>query len=279
MLCDLHIHSEFSDGTWTPAKLIDQGEALGLAAVALCDHNTVAGLPAFLDAARGKKIEAVPGIEFTTEYRGTELHILGLFIDCAHYDSIMQRIADWLQAKEQSNRDLVERLNAAGFSLDYDEIKDSASGYVNRAVIAAEMLRLGYVISVKEAFKRYLSEEKGFYKPPKRPDAYETIRFIKAIGAVAVLAHPFLNLDEQSLREFLPEAVNAGLDGMETIYSKFTPEETKKAKTVAAEFGLLESGGSDFHGDNKPDIAMGVGRGDLRIDYKLLEALRKRTGK
>jgi predicted metal-dependent phosphoesterase TrpH len=239
----------------------------------------VAGLPEFLAAAEGKSIEAIPGIEFTTEHKGKELHILALFVKEVHYESIMARINHWLSAKEQSNRDLVDRLKKAGYILDYDKIKAEAGDYVNRAVIAAEMVKLGYVSSVKEAFKTCLSEERGFYKPPFRLDACETIRFIKSIGATAVLAHPFLNLDEPGLREFLPEAVEAGLDGMETIYSKFTAEETALAKAIAKEFGLLESGGSDYHGDNKPDIALGVGRGNLQIDFRLVAPLQNRAKK
>lgn len=279
MFCDLHTHSNCSDGTKKPAELITLAEQAGLAAIALCDHNTVSGLPEFLAAAEGKSIEAIPGIEFTTEHNGRELHILALYVDPAHYESIMERIGTWLQAKEQSNRDLVERLNAAGYALDYDKIKAAAGDYVNRAVIGAEMVKLGYVATVKEAFKTCLSEERGFYKPPYRLDACETIRFIKSIGAAAVLAHPFLNLDAQGLREFLPSAKAAGLDGMETRYSKFTPEETALAKAMAKEFTILESGGSDYHGENKPDIALGVGRGDLQIEYALVAPLRARAGK
>ena len=277
MFCDLHTHSVFSDGTKTPDRLIALAEEAGLEAIALCDHNTVAGLPDFLKAAEGKRIEAIPGIEFTTEYDRKELHILALFVKPDSYESIMTRINDWLQAKEQSNRELTERLSAAGYLLDYDAIKASAGDYVNRAVIAAEMVRLGYVGSVKEAFKTYLSEEKGYYKPPYRLDACETIGFIKSIGATAVLAHPFLNLDPEALEGFLPLAKAAGLDGMETIYSKFSPEETTLAKKLAEAYGLLESGGSDFHGDNKPDIAVGTGRGDLKIPYSLVPPLRARA--
>lgn len=279
MLCDLHTHSNYSDGTKTPGELIALAEAAGLAAIVLCDHNTVAGLPEFLAAAEGKPLEAIPGIEFTTEHKGKELHILALYVKSDCYGQITQRIDSWLQAKEQSNRELIANLDRAGYFVDYERIKAQAGGYINRAVIAAEMVRLGYASSVKDAFHTYLSEKRGFYKPPFRLDACQTIRFIKEIGATAVLAHPFLNLDEPGLREFLPQAKEAGLDGMETIYSKYTPEQTALAKQIAEEFDILQSGGSDYHGDNKPDIALGVGRGDLRIDHCLVEPLRKRAGK
>lgn len=278
--CDLHTHSCFSDGTCTPEQLLQKAERIGLKAVALCDHNTVAGLPDFMAAAQQGRVEAIPGVEFSTEFKGAELHILGLFIQPRHYETVTGLLEELLRDKERSNRDLVEKLNTAGYALDYEKIKETVSGgYVNRAVIAAELTRMGYVPSIKMAFKTLLSEKNGYYVPPKKMDAYEAIRFIKSIGAVAVLAHPFLNLDEAGLRAFLPKALAFGLDGMETMYPKFTDEETKLAKAIAKEYGLLESGGSDYHGENKPDIQLGVGRGTLQVSSLLLEALRDRAGK
>ena len=273
--CDIHVHSNFSDGTCTPAELIALAEAAQLSAVALCDHNTVAGLPDFLAAAEGSAVEAVPGIEFSTDYRGTELHILGLFIRTEYYAPITAMMADYHRRKEQSNIDLVENLSRAGYAIDYAAIKAStADGFVNRAIIAAALMEKGYVDSIQAAFKTLLKPSHGYYNPPKRPDAYETIRFIKSIGAVAVLAHPFLNLNEASLRVFLPAAKAAGLDGMEVLYSKFDAETTALAGGLAEEFSLLKSGGSDFHGTNKPDIAVGTGRGDLRIPTDWLKNLK-----
>ncbi|MBO5836638.1 MAG: PHP domain-containing protein [Oscillospiraceae bacterium] len=276
--CDLHTHSYYSDGTCLPSQLISQARQLQLSAVALCDHNTVAGLPEFVAAASEGPVEAVPGVELSTQYEKTELHILGLFIRPEKYAEVTALMAPLLLEKEQSNRSLVDKLNDIGFALDYDKIKAAAAGNVNRAVIGAEMTRLGYVPSIKDAFKEYLNESKGFYRPPRRLDAYDAIRFIKSIGAVAVLAHPFLSLDETGLRKFLPRAVQAGLDAMEVYYSKFSPEQTALAEQIAKKYGLLPSGGSDYHGDNKPDIFLGVGRGDLRVPGDFPEALRLRKG-
>ena len=276
-ICDLHTHSTFSDGTLTPGELIRLAEELNISAVALCDHNTAAGLPDFLKAAENSPVEAIPGTEFSTEYRGTELHILGLFIEPDRYAPVTALLADLLSRKERSNRQLVENLMAAGIELDYDAIKASTPrGQVNRALIAAEMVRLGYCGSIQEAFSQWLSEKRGLYRPPERLDAFEAIRFIKSIGALAVLAHPFLNLDEAGLREFLRQAVPQGLDAMEVYYPKFTPEQTLLAARIAAEFGLLPSGGSDFHGANKPDIQLGTGRNNLRIGTDILLRLRQR---
>ena len=276
--CDLHTHSNYSDGTLPPAELIRLAEEANLAAVALCDHNTVRGLPAFLAAAEGRPVEAVLGIEFSTEYQEQELHILGLFVQPEHYDAINRLLDEVLRRKEQSNIALIGRLKQQGLTLDYWEIKaETPSGSVNRAVIAAHMVRKGYGESVKDVFNKWLSKDLGFYVPPKRPDAFETIRFIKSIGAVAVLAHPFLSLQEKDLREFLAQA--EGLDGMEVFYSKFSPEQTELAGQIAEEFCLIKSGGSDFHGANKPDIRIGVGRGSLAVPVAQLEELRTRIGR
>lgn len=275
-LCDLHTHSVYSDGTYTPAQLIAQAQKIGLAAVALTDHNTVAGLPEFARAAEGTGVQAVPGVEFSTEYEGTELHILGLYIRPEHYDRINSLLEEFLKRKAQSNRDLIHRLNNAGFLLSYEEIEEKAAGQINRAVIGAQMVQLGYCQSVQQAFSQWLSPKKGYYVPPVRPDAFETVAFIKELGAVAVLAHPFLNLDEDRLRPFLKRAVSAGLDGMEVYYPVFDAQTTRLAGEIAREFGLLESGGSDFHGKNKPHIALGTGMDNLQIPLALLNRLKTR---
>lgn len=276
--CDLHTHSEHSDGTCTAAQVVELAKAAGLAAVALCDHNTVSGLPEFLEAGKLQGVQTVPGIEFSTDYKNVELHILALFVKPEHYGAVTERASRYRIEKEQSDILLCQALTDAGYSLDYEQIKgQTADGFVNRAVIGAQMVRKGYVSSVKEAFKNFLDPKWGYYQPPKRPDAFETIRFIKSIGAAAVLAHPFLNLDRQELEIFLPAAVKAGLDGMEVLYSKYDAETTALSCELAERYGLLPSGGSDFHGKNKPDIAVGTGRGDLRIPTSWLDALKCRT--
>lgn len=274
-LCDLHAHSTASDGSLTPTQLVRLAVETGLGAVVLCDHNTAGGLPEFIEAAKGQPLEAVPGIEFTTEFEDTELHILALYVRPEHYPAINALLGDFKRRKAESNRLLAVALAEAGYKIDYETIRQQHS-YVNRAHIGQALMEAGYVGSVAEAFKTLLGPEHGYYVPPKRLDAYETIRFIKSMGAVAVLAHPLLNLDEAGLRRFLPGAVECGLDGMETMYAKYKPAETALAKAVAAEFGLLESGGSDFHGETKPDIALGSGRGDLKISLQYLERLKTR---
>ena len=275
--CDLHTHSVYSDGTWTPRQLLEEAQRKGLAAIALTDHNTVKGLPDFIEAAKDYQVQAVPGVEFSSDYEEKDVHILALFVKPEHYDDITSVLAEAQARKEESNRRLVENLCRAGMQLDYDEICAGAAGSINRAHIAGEMTRLGYTASVKDAFARFLAPEHGFYQPPRRMSSFEAIRYIKSLGAVAVLAHPLLTFTEERLRRFLQEAQGRGLDAMETEYSTYDVETTCLAREIAAEFGLLQSGGSDFHGSRKPDIQLGEGRGTVSVALSVLENLKKRA--
>lgn len=278
--CDLHTHSVYSDGTWTPEQLLDGARKLGLSAIALTDHNTVAGLPSFIEAAKGKMVEAIPGIEFSTDYGKKDIHILGLFIRPEHYDDITRRLAIAQQEKEKSNVDLVQNLSRAGYRVDFDRIQaQTRGGQFNRAHVAAELVRLGYAVSREDAFDNILAPEHGFYHPPKRMTSFECISYIKSMGAVSVLAHPFLNFSEEELRVFLNQAVSCGLDAMETDYSEYDGQTTALAKRMAEEYGLLRSGGSDFHGGNKSGIALGIGFGNLVVPMEYGEKLKERKNR
>ena len=274
--CDLHTHSHFSDGTYSPAELVKEAEAKGLSAIMLCDHNTVDGLVEFFAAAKGTAVEAIGGVEFSTDYGDVELHIIGMFIKPEHFDAVDIRVAELRRRKEESNVTLVRNLAKDGYDIDYDEIKSATHGIVNRAHIAAKLVEKGYTGSIKEAFATLLAKDGKYFVQPRRLDVFDTIEFIKSIGAVAVLAHPFLNLSESELREFLPEAIRHGLDGMETLYSTYDSETTALSVSIAREYGLAESGGSDFHGTRKPDIELGTGRGDLGVPDTFLQNLRSR---
>lgn len=280
LFCDLHTHSTCSDGTLSPARLVEEAQRCGLAAVALCDHNTVAGLPEFLAAAEGTLVEAVPGIELSTDWNGRELHVLGLFLPPESYAPLTRQMEDFCRRKDRSNAALVEALGRAGYALDYAAIRAATpNGQVNRAHIAAALTREGYTASVKEAFQTLLAPRHGYYVPPERIGVFEGIGLLRALGATVVLAHPFLNLGEEELRQLLPAAVDAGLDAMETLYSTYSPEVAARAAVLAAEYGLKPSGGSDFHGENKPDICLGTGRGNLSIPLKILRDLRSQRKK
>lgn len=273
--CDLHTHSDRSDGKSTPAQLIEEAVALGLSAIALTDHNTVDGLPEFLAAAEGKDILAIPGVEFSTDYDGTELHLLGLFIYPAQFPTIQLVTRDYLRRKDESNRELVAALNAAGYELDYEKILEkSPNRNINRSQIADAMVEKGYVKTKDNAFAEQLDKNKGFYREPTRPTIWEILDVLTAIGAVPVLAHPFLNLDEKQLRVFLPMAKERGLRGMEVAYSTYDEATAATAARLAEEFGLLPSGGSDYHGANKVGIYMGTGRGNLQVPAEWADDLK-----
>ena len=277
-VCDLHAHSNCSDGTLTPAALASAAKEAGLSAIALTDHNTVAGLEEFIKAAHEADIEAVPGVEISTEYEGVELHILGLYIPENTFCKVEEYVAQYNLRKEKSNRALIARLCEAGYLLDYEEIAGATpDGHINRAHIAKALLDKGYVGSVKEAFSSLLKEGKGFYVPPERIGALDAVAFLKSVGAVPVWAHPFLQMDEDDARKFLAEAVPVGLAGMETRYSLYDTETEAAADRLIKEFNVLPSGGSDFHGEVKPDIKLGVGKGNLQIPMTFARELHRRT--
>ncbi len=272
--CDLHTHSIYSDGSWTPAQLIEEARRIGLSAIALTDHNTVAGLPSFLEAARDSGVEGIPGVEFSSDYHGIDVHVLGLFIRPEHYDTITDLLEEMQMLKEQSNRDLVDALARDGYFVDYEALKSNTpNGQINRAHIATELTRRGYTATRQEAFKRLLDPKCGYYHPPKRLTPFEIMDFIRSIGATAVLAHPYLTLPADEIPLFLEEAVRHGLQGMETVYVTYDEATTRLAKQTADAFGLKESGGSDFHGENKPDISLGTGRGALCVPLSFLRGL------
>ena len=278
MICDLHIHSIYSDGTYTPQEIVDQAIDARLSAIALTDHNTVDGLPAFLDAASNRDIDIVLGSEFSVDYKGIELHILALFIKPQYFDRISDLMKDVIERKEKSYIELIDSLIKAGFDLNYEKIKATTpSGKINRAHIATAMMQKGYVSSVAEAFETYLSKSGGYYKEAARINVFDMLDFINSIGAISVLAHPFLNLTKEDLIEFLPLAKQHGLLGMECYYPLYDKATTSNSLQIVNKFDLLPSGGSDFHGFRKPDIEIGVGKGNLEIPYEWYLALKEKT--
>lgn len=275
-LCDLHTHSYFSDGTCSPEQIIDEAIRQRIGAVALTDHNNVDGLQRFLQYAEGKDIEAIAGTEFSVDYEGSELHLLGLFLPISSFDKISELMTEVRERKEKSNTDLISALASDGIILDYAAIKaGTPKGSVNRAHVAAELMRRGYSQSISEAFEKFLSKDGPYYKEAKKPDVFQMIEFIDSIGALPVLAHPFFNLSAPELISFLEKAKNTALAGLECYYSTYDEEQTELSLKIAKEFSLLASGGSDFHGTNKPDISLGSGYGRLCVPYSCKTELEK----
>ncbi len=271
--CDLHTHTLYSDGTYTPTELIEEAEKIGLSYIALTDHNNTKGIPEFLKAAEGKNVNAIAGIEFSTDYKDKELHIIALHIKEEDFPIINRLVDELKKRKEESVKNLISALSKDGYSLDYEKIKASSGGQVNRAHIAVALYEKGYTDTVRGSFGTLLSPDGKYYKRPPLLPVFEVIEFIRSIGAVSILAHPFLNLTELELREFLPLAKAAGLDAMETVYTTYSKETAMLAKSMANEYGLKESGGSDFHGPRKPDTFLAVGKGDLFVPAEFAENL------
>lgn len=276
--CDLHTHSIFSDGTLSPAELVILAEETGLSAIALTDHNTVLGLKEFMKAGEASSVKTVPGCEFTTEYHGKEIHIVGLFLQEAVWDEVEHYFSKLKRSKKESNRLLIRNLQKAGYEITYDEVASSTqASEFNRAHVALLLKEKGEIQSIPDAFATFLKEGNGVFIPPKRLDVFETIEFIKSVGGTAVFAHPFLNLEDEELLAFLPLAKKRGLDAMETMYSDYDDRTAEKAAKLAEKYGLLQSGGSDFHGSVKPAISLGMGRGNLCIPLEFLESLQKKS--
>lgn len=265
MQCDLHTHSVFSDGSATPAELIASAKKLGLI-IALTDHNTAAGLPEFMAEAEKNGVTAIAGTELTCGFEEYEFHLLGLFIAPEYYEHVERLAKEFHVLKEISNIEMIERLNDAGYNINYADVKKrNKSGNANRAHIAAELMEKGYVKSVREAFSTILSEEYGFYTKPERLHLTDAVRFLREINALPILAHPLKDVDGKYLEGILPELIKEGLVGIETMHSSYSEEDIQISKELAKRFDLYESGGSDYHGTVKPDIELGCGKGNLCI--------------
>ena len=276
MICDLHTHTNHSDGSISTDELVRLAKEKNLI-IALTDHNTVSGLPSFLAEAERQGVTAVGGTELTTEYSGREFHLIGLFIDPEHYDDVENLCLNLLYQKEMCNRDLVDKLRALGYDIDYDEIKKrNVKGKANRAHIAAELVEKGFVPTVREAFANLLEESCGLYKPCGRLKLCDAIDFLRGIHAVPILAHPLKDITPDELRTMLPELIFHGLVAIETMHSSYSDETIEISKEIARDFNLLESGGSDFHGFVKPGVTLGVGRGNLNIGEEYYHALMAR---
>lgn len=272
-LCDLHTHSAYSDGTFTPEELVRAAKSENLRAVALTDHNTTDGIKEFVKAGKKYGVECIPGVEISSGYKNKELHIVALFFKNTDYSQVDEFLAGQRKKKEESNKLLAERLNKSGYNVNYDEIKSEARGSVNRVHFAKELIKNGYIKTVKEGFDTILSENRGIYVPSQKVSSFDVIKIIKSAGGVSILAHPLISLEKGELPAYLTEAKKYGLDAIETMYSKYNECDREFSDSIAEEFGLLKSGGSDFHGENKPEISLGSGCGNLAVPYDFAKKL------
>lgn len=273
-LVDLHVHSNFSDGTLTPSELVEYAAAKGLRAFALTDHDTAAGLPEAL-AAAGKRIEVVSGIEFSTEYQGKDIHIVGLDFDPAD-PFFAEQLTRFQDSRSLRNEKIIARMRADGIDISARQLREAyGEPVLTRAHFARYLMEHGYVARMEDAFLKFIGEDCKYYVPREKVTPVQAVRLIRRAGGIPVLAHPLLyHLTEAQMEELLTALKKAGLIGIEVLYSTHSKMEEQLVRALAKRHGLLPSGGSDFHGNNKPSIDLGSGRGNLRIPYAVLKNLR-----
>ena len=273
---DLHVHSTSSDGTMTPSELVDYAIEKGLSAFALTDHDTIDGLSEAISYAQGKPIEVVPGIEFSTEYESRDIHILGLYLNTEKKE-FRQALQAFQDSRTTRNHKLCEKLREIGMDITYEALlarfPDST---VTRAHYARYLLEHGYVKSLSEAFDRYLGDHTPYYIPREKVTPQQAVRLILSAGGIPILAHPTLyHMSSSRLEQLVEKLKEAGLMGIEAIYSTYTAGEQRQILQLAQKYQLLISGGSDFHGANKPKLDLGCGYGNLKIPAVILEDLKR----
>jgi len=274
---DLHTHTTASDGSLTPTELVRLAAKLGLRAVAVTDHDTTDGLEEAFKAESTFGVEVVPGIEISAWSDPWVPHILGYFID--HRSTALRETLLWMvNARNHRNNLLVEKLNRLEIPVTLEQIRANAGGKViGRPHIAETLFRIGAVGSIAEAFKKYLNPGCPAYVPKERVPLDKAISCILDAGGLPVLAHPMtLTRKGASLGEIIPAWKEMGLAGIEVWYSNHSQKETHTYSRLSERFDLIPTGGSDFHGDAKPDIRLGTGTGNLEVPYHVLANLKQR---
>lgn len=273
---DLHVHSSASDGSFTPQEVVELAKNAGLSQFALTDHDTIGGVEQALNHAKQiGKIEVIPGTELSCYYGNREIHIVGLFVN--HKDEIfLSKLQKLKDAREARNEQMVRNFVNAGIQLTVDELKHgNPNSVITRAHFARVLVEKGYCKNKNEAFDRYVGIGCPFYLPKPKVTPEHVLKLITEAGGTAILAHPYsYKLSKSEVEDLLDYLIPLGLSGMECYYSTYDNGQTQELRSMALSKGLLVSGGSDFHGVVKPDISIGIGRGNLKIPEKLLDSIK-----
>jgi predicted metal-dependent phosphoesterase TrpH len=273
---DLHIHTTASDGVMSPSEIVRYAKAKGLQAIAITDHDTIEGLDEGLLEGERIDFEVIPGIEISAEHSPGSMHLLGFFLDI-HHPLLNERLGYLQNARAERNPKIVDRLNRLGIELTYEDVlRASGGGQVGRPHFAQVLLEKNYVRSFQEAFERFLKKGAPAYVDKFRFTAKEAIHFINEAKGVAVLAHPnTLNMNGYSeLENLILRLIEEGLKGIEVYYPEHSALEVAQYKTLAERYGLLMTGGTDYHGIEKNGLDIGAGRGDMRLSYSIVEGLK-----
>ena len=282
---DLHVHSNKSDGTFAPSDLFTLALSKGLSAFALTDHDTTEGIDEALAAAsaaraRGADIEVIPGIEFSTEYEGKDIHIVGIDIDYKS-DAFQKYLKNFQDSRDNSNRKMCIKLAEHGVDITYEKLRaEYPDSVLTRAHYAKYMLEHGAVKSMSEAFDRYIGDRAPCFLPREKVTPSQAVTLILESGGIPILAHPILyHMSDARLDKLVATLKEDGLVGIEAIYSTYNQAEERQIRKLADKYDLRISGGSDFHGGTKPGLEMGNGYGKLFVPYEVLEKLRERRPK
>jgi predicted metal-dependent phosphoesterase TrpH len=277
---DLHIHSNASDGTFSPEQILDQARESHLVAIAITDHDTISGSKEAIRIGPPPDLKFITGVEISANPPASfpcsgSFHILGYALDLDN-SALNQMLEELQQARKNRNPRILQKLKELGFPLTLEEVNaEVGDGQMGRPHIAKVMLKKGYVGSINEAFDKYLGKEKPAYVDKYRMECDQAIELIRHAGGIPVLAHPGLVEPTTDLPfESLIKTLTAmGLKGIEVYYPEHTPESVVEYTAMAKHYGLLMTGGTDFHGALKPDLKMGFGKGDFFVPYELYEKL------
>lgn len=276
-IVDLHTHSNKSDGSYSPTELINYAVEKGLSAIALTDHDTTDGIEEALKAAEGKKIEVIPGIEFSSEYEGQDIHIVGLYIDY-NSDFFKRRLVNFVNGRVIRNQEMCRRLTAHGMPVTYEElVSEFPDSVITRSHFAKYLLKHGYTKSLKEAFDRYIGDRGPCFVPRKKITPMRAVEIILKAGGFPILAHPLLyHMGKDKLDKLVAQLKEVGLQGLEAVYCTYSPSDEREMRKLAAKYDLCISGGSDFHGNAKPGLDLAIGYGKLFIPEEILNHIKKR---
>ncbi|GJL61118.1 MAG: PHP-like protein [Nitrospirales bacterium] len=277
---DLHTHTHFSDGSFSPTALVQLAHQQGVSILAITDHDTTEGLPEAMATAHHLPIEIIPGIELSTEFQGRETHMLGYFMDLTD-PKFQSRLKQLRATRVDRLHHILDRLHTLKVEISLSEVEQVAGGgTMGRPHIAHMLIEKGYVKGIKEAFDRFLGVRGAAYVRRIVPEAAEIMTWITEAGGIPVLAHPFWEgLGADKTTDSCRTLVEQGLRGLEVFYGTFSARQISINLNLARKFDLLMTGGSDFHGTFKPEISVGTGRGSLRVPPKLIDHLRQAAGR
>ena len=266
---DLHLHTYFSDGTFSPEELVGHGHRLGFAALALTDHDSVEGCARMIAACAAAGIDFIPGTELTAEHNDTEIHLLGYYVDIQN-DKFLSDIARFQSVRQDRIREMVARLNGLNVPLPVESVFALANcRSPGRPHVARALVKAGLVGSLDEAFERFLKKNRPAWVPKAKMSALEAIELIHQAGGLAVMAHPGLNRTD----DVIPVLVEAGLDGIECFHTKHSTATSERYLEMADKYHLLITGGSDCHGFSKGKPLIGT----VKLPYEHVERLKAKV--